>query len=45
MSAGCPYRCTGRIAFVRGVTAASICRGSIVNVRGSMSTKTGCAPV
>ncbi len=45
MSAGCPYRCTGTIAFVRGVIAASSCDESMVNVRGSMSTNTGVAPV
>ena len=31
MSASWPYRCTGRIALVRGVIAASSCAGSIVN--------------
>ena len=41
MSAGWPYRCTGMIALVRGVIAASICAGSIVNDAGSMSTNTG----
>ena len=30
MSAGWPYRCTGMIALVRGVMAASIAVGSIV---------------
>ena len=44
MSHAAPYRWTGRIAFVRSVIAASIRAGSIVNVTGSMSTKTGTAP-
>src|SRR5438552_347766 len=44
MSAGCPKRCTGRSAFVRGVIAASILAGSIVKVSGSISTSTGRAP-
>ncbi len=33
------------MALVRGVIAASSRAGSIVNVRGSMSTNTGVAPV
>ncbi len=44
IGAGQPYRCIGRIARVRGVIAASISAGSILYVRGSMSTKTGVAP-
>ena len=44
MSAGWPYRCTGRIAAVRGVMAASIAAGSMVSRRGSMSANTGRAP-
>ena len=36
--------CTGRIAFVRGVIAASTAAGSRFRVRGSMSAKTGVAP-
>ncbi len=44
ISAGWPYRCTGTIAFVRLVIARSSCAGSIVNVFGSMSTKTARAP-
>jgi hypothetical protein len=32
------------IAFVRGVTADSTLRGSMLNVRGSMSANTGVAP-
>ena len=45
MSAGWPYRCTGMIALVRSVIAASIAPRSIVKVRGSISTNTGVAPV
>ena len=41
MSAIRPCRCTGMIALVRGVIAASISAGSIVQVTGSTSTKTG----
>ena len=44
ISAGCPNKCTGMIAFVFGVIAASIAFGQILNVRGSISTKTGMAP-
>ena len=44
MSAACPYRCTGRMARVRGVMAASRRAGSMVQVRGSTSTNTGVAP-
>ena len=44
MSAGWPYRCTGTIARVRGVTAAAQAAGSSVSVSGSTSTKTGVAP-
>ena len=35
--------CTGMIAFVRGVIAASIASGSMFRVRSSMSAKTGVA--
>ena len=45
MSATSPKRWTGQIARVRGVIAASICFASIRYVSGSMSTKTGVAPV
>ncbi len=41
ISAACPYRCTGTIAFVFGVMAFSMATGSILNVLGSTSTKTG----
>ena len=44
MSHGRPIWCTGMIARVRGVIAASIRAGSMLYVRGSMSTKTGVAP-
>ena len=44
MSATWPYRLTGMIARVFGVIAASIRRGSMLQVSGSMSTKTGRAP-
>src|SRR5688572_19077530 len=44
MSAACPYKCTGRSARVRGVIAASTCRGSSVSRSGSTSVKTGRAP-
>ena len=44
MSARRPCRWTGRIALVRGVIAASISAGSIVQVAASTSTKTGVAP-
>src|SRR5579864_6398829 len=43
-SAQRPYRWTGRIAFVFALVRASACRGSILKVSGSMSTKTGLAP-
>ena len=45
MSATRPKRWTGQIARVRGVIAASIFFASIRYVSGSMSTKTGVAPV
>ena len=45
MSAGRPNRWTGQIARVRGVIAASIRAASMQYVSGSMSTKTGVAPV
>jgi len=45
MSAICPNRCTGMIALVRGVMAASIFVASMLNVSGSMSTNTGLAHV
>ena len=41
ISAACPKRCTGIIAFVLGEIAASIACGSILKVLGSTSTKTG----
>src|SRR5574344_27142 len=41
VSHGLPYTCTGIIAVVWGVMAASILSGSILHVWGSMSTKTG----
>ncbi len=44
MSATWPYRLTGMIAFVRGVSAASISDASMLQVSDSMSTKTGLAP-
>src|SRR5688572_2945566 len=44
MSADCPYKCTGSSARVRGVIAASTCRGSSVSRSGSTSVKTGRAP-
>ena len=44
MSAACPYRCTGRIARVRGPIARATCSGSIVSRDGSMSANTGRAP-
>src|SRR5919204_149264 len=37
--------CTGTIAFVRGVIAFATSSGTIVQVSGSMSTRTGVAPV
>ena len=45
MSAGRPPRCTGRSARVRDVTAAAAAAGSRFLVTGSMSAKTGVAPV
>ena len=45
MSAGCPYRCTGMMPLVRPVTAASTARASRQNWSGSISAKTGVAPV
>ena len=44
MFAGSPNRCTGMIARVCGVIAASIFAGSMLNVSGSMSTITAVAP-
>ncbi len=44
MSAHWPYRCTGTIALVFGVMAASILVGSMQLVRGSESTNTAVAP-
>lgn len=44
MSAGWPYRCTGMMPTVRGVIAASIAAGSIVNVASSVSQNTTVAP-
>ena len=43
--AGWPYRCTGMIAFVRSVIAASTEAGSRVKSSSAMSAKTGVAPV
>ena len=45
MSATTPNKLTGQMAFVRGVMAASIRPASMRYVSGSMSTKTGLAPV
>ena len=42
--AGRPNRCTGMIAFVRGVIRAATSSGSRFSVTGSMSAKTGVAP-
>src|SRR5438132_8647837 len=44
-SAGCPARSTGRIAFVRSVTAAAASSGSMFRSSSRTSTKTGVAPV
>src|SRR5438105_14382126 len=44
-SDGCPARSTGRIAFVRSVTASGIFAGSILRSSSRTSTKTGVAPV
>ena len=44
MSAHRPYRCTGMMARVRSVSAASTAAGSRLYVAGSMSTSTGVAP-
>ena len=44
MSAGWPYRCTGMMAAVRDVTAASTAAGSIVPLSSSTSANTGVAP-
>jgi hypothetical protein len=44
MSAQRPNRCTGRIAFVRGPSAASTREGSTPKPSFSMSAKTGRAP-
>ena len=40
---GCPYKWTGMIALVWGETAVSTATGSIFNVPGNTSTKTGVA--
>jgi hypothetical protein len=45
ISADWPNKCTGMMALVRGVMARSIRWGSMLKVSGSMSTKTGRAPV
>ena len=45
MSTIWPYRCTGRIALVRGVIKRSSRVTSMLNVRGSTSANTGVAPV
>ena len=39
-----PKRCTGTMARVRGVIAASTVSGSILKVSASISTKTGVPP-
>src|SRR5581483_6588355 len=44
-SAGWPYRWTGMIAFVRGVTSSATRAGSTLSVSGSTSAKIGVAPV
>jgi hypothetical protein len=44
MSAGCPYRCTGRIARVFALMARSTLAGDSVSRSGSMSANTGRAP-
>ena len=44
-SHGMPIWCTHRIARVRGVMACSTSAGSMLYVSGSMSTKTGSAPM
>ena len=44
MSASEQARCTGRIAAVRGESAASTARGSRQYESGSMSAKTGTQP-
>ena len=44
MSAHWPNRCTGMIAFVRGVIADATAAGSRLKLTGSMSTRTGRAP-
>ena len=50
MSAHCPNRCTGTIAFTRERFSVSLSNqllrraGSMLNVRGSTSTNTGTAP-
>ena len=44
MSAMRPYRWTGRIAFVRGVIAASTAAGSMQKSSSRTSTRTGVAP-
>src|SRR5450755_1854298 len=44
MSQGSPHICTGRIARVRGVIAATIFSASILWLRGSISANTGVAP-
>ncbi len=45
MSAGAPKMCTGMMARVRGVIAASISPGSRFRSVGRMSTNTGTAPI
>src|SRR5665213_759293 len=44
MRAGRPYRCTGTIAFVLGVTTASMASGSMLALWRSQSAKIGKAP-
>ena len=44
ISASWPKRCTGTMALVRGVMAASTSFPVVLKVAGSRSTKTGVAP-
>ncbi len=45
IAAGRPKRCTGMIAFVFGVIFRSTSFGSMFSEPGSMSAKTGVAPI
>ncbi len=45
MSTGCPYRCTGTTAVVRGVTAGPTAAVSMRPLLSRQSTKTGVAPM